>query len=816
MKKPISYKDLKDTYDSRKLNCKTTEELTPLEGIIGQDRAVKALKFGLNIENNGFNIYVSGHSGTGRTTSVKEFVEELAKTKRIPGDWCYVNNFKDSYQPNAIKLPAGKGKHFQEDINNFIQSIRILLPKTFESKDYVEKRDSMVKNAESQKAKLLGDLSKRAKDQGFALKSTQIGVFIVPVIDGKVLDDQEFLSLPHDKIEEIRSLREKVNDDLKITMDKVRNLDKNLNNEIKKLNHSVALFTIEKSINDIKEQYSGISEVLEFVESMKDDILKNIDIFISGQVQDSQSAAIFPWVKELPFKKYEVNLIVDNSNLKGAPVIIEKNPTYQNLFGRIEKEAQFGVLTTDFTMIRGGAMHKANGGFIVLPVEGLLKNFFSWDGLKMSIVDKKIIIEEAGEKLGYMSTKVLKPEPIPLNIKVVLIGNPAYYHLLYNLDEDFKKLFKIKADFDLEMDKNDKNIKKYASFICTLCEKENLKHIESEAVSRIIEYSSRLAEDKNKLTTRFSDISDLIFESNFYAQKDNSRYIKASHVLKAVDEKIYRSNLTAEKIRQLVSDKTILIDLEGEKIGQVNGLSVISLGDYSFGRPSRVTATTGMGKDGIIDIERETKLGGPIHTKGVLILGGYLAEKFAGNKALNLSARIVFEQSYSGVEGDSASSAELYALLSSISGVPVKQSFAVTGSVNQKGEVQAIGGVNEKIEGFFDVCKSVGLTGEQGVIIPESNVKNLMLKDEIIEAVKQSKFHVYKVKNVDEGIEILTGCKAGKEKPDGTFEKDSIYYKIDNKIKEFSKKAESGKNDIKKTGDENNNKSPKSPGININ
>jgi len=788
MLSPISYKQLKDSFNSKNLNCKTTEELEPLEGIIGQDRAVKSLKFGLNIENNGFNIYVSGYSGTGRTTSVKEFVQDIAKTKPTPYDWCYVNNFKDSYQPNAIKLPAGKGKCFQEDMKNFISSIRVLLPKTFESKDYVEKRDSIIKNIESKKEKLLSDLNRRAAESGFVLKSTQIGVFIVPLIDGKILSDQEFLSLPQEKIEEIRQKREKVNDDLKITMEEVRDLDKILNEELKKLNHDVALYTIEKSVNDIKDKYKKIDEVLEFIEDVKDDILKNVDIFISGQSQDFSSAQLFPWMKDVPFKKYEVNLIVDNSSLKGAPVIIEKNPTYQNLFGRIEKEAQFGVLTTDFTMIRGGSLHNANGGFLVMPVEELLKNFFSWDSLKMALLDKKITIEEAGEKLGFITTKGLKPEPIPLNIKIVLIGNPIYYYLLHSLDEDFKKLFKIKADFDIEMDKTSENIKKYASFICMLCKKENLKHIDAEAVAKIIDYGSRLAENKNKLTTKFSAISDLIFEANYYAQLEKSKYIKQSHVLKALDEKVYRSNLLAEKIRELIANGTILIDIEGEKIGQVNGLSVIDLGDYSFGRPSRVTVTIGIGKDGIIDIERETKLGGPIHTKGVLILGGYLTEKFSKDKPLNLSARIVFEQSYSGVEGDSASSAELYALLSALSDIPIKQNFAVTGSVNQKGQIQAIGGVNEKIEGFFEICKIKGFTGEQGVIIPEANIKNLMLKDEVVEAVKQKKFHIYAVKTVDEGIEILTGVKAGKLKPDGTFEKNSINYRIDLRLRDFIKK----------------------------
>lgn len=788
MVKKLKAKDLKVEFDSKKLNCKSTEELLPLEGIIGQDRAVKALHFGLNIEDQGFNIYVSGYPGTGRTTSVKEFVEELAKSKNIPDDWCYVNNFEDNYQPHAIKLPAGKGKLFHEDIKSFILSVKTLLPKTFESKDYVDRKNAIIKSAETAKEKMLNDLNKRAQEQGFILKSTQIGIFIVPVIDGKVIDEQDFLKLSQGKKEKIQSKRNEVNDDLKKTTEKVRALDKKLSEDLKKLNYDVTLYAIERFVNDIKDKYSKIEGVIDFIEKVKEDILKNVDIFIEGQAGQNIQPAIFPWMKELPFKKYEVNLIVDNSNLKGAPVVIEQNPTYQNLFGRIEKEAQFGVLTTDFTMIRAGAIHKANGGFLVLPVEELLKNFFSWDSLKMSLVNKTAVLEEAGEKLGYITTKGLKPEPIPLKVKVILIGNPVYHNLLFALDEDFKKLFKVKADFDLVMDRTENNLKKYASFICSACKKEGLKHMESQAVSKVIEYSSRLAENKYKVSTRFSDIADLISEANFYALRENTRYIKLCHVMKAIEEKRYRSNLMAEKIKEYIDNGTILIDTEGERIGQVNGLSVISTGDYSFGRPSKVTVSIGMGKEGIMDIERETKLGGPLHTKGVLILGGYISEKYSRDMPLNLSARIVFEQSYSGVEGDSASSAELYALLSALSGLPLKQGIAVTGSVNQKGEVQAIGGVNEKIEGFFEVCKNRGLKGDNGVLIPHSNIKNLMLKKEVIDAVKENKFHIYPLKTIDEGIKILTGVNPGKMKPDGTYEKDSVNFRIIKKITEFSEK----------------------------
>jgi lon-related putative ATP-dependent protease len=788
MSTELTPKDLKSRLDEKKLKCKTTENLAPLKGIIGQDRAVKALKFGLNIEDNGFNIFVSGQTGTGRMTGVKNFVGELAKTKPVPFDWCYVNNFKNSYEPIAVKLPSGQGRTFKENMNNLINSIRSLLPKAFSSKDYTEKKEAVTTGIEEEKNKLLSELNKKANQGGFILKSTQIGLYILPTINGKPINEKQFMSLSQDKKDKIQKRKRKINKDLTQTMNKIRDLDRRISEDIKKLNYEVAIYAIGKSVNDIRDKYKDIPEIIKYIEEVKEDILENLGDFISSKSNKSAAPALFPWMKEVPFKKYEVNLIVDNSKLKGAPVIIEQNPTYQNLFGRIEKEAQFGVLSTDFTMIRGGSLHKANNGFIVIPVEELFRNIFSWDSLKMSLRDQKIIIEEAGERLGFISTKGLKPEPIPLKVKVILIGLPHQYSILYNADNDFKKLFKIKADYDLSMDKNNSNIKKYASFICTLCKKENLNHLKASAVARVIEYGLRLAENKDKISTRFALIADIIREANFYSRLEKQKYIDDRHIKKAIDEKFYRSNLIQEKIKDMINDGTILIDIGGSTIGQVNGLSIIDLGDITFAKPSRVTASIGLGKAGIIDIERETKLGGPIHSKGVMILSGYLAEKYAADGPLNLSARIVSEQSYGGIEGDSASSAELYAMLSALSDTPLDQRIAVTGSVNQKGEIQAIGGVNEKIEGFYEICREKGLKGDQGVIIPKSNIKNLMLKDEVIKAVKDKKFHIYAVKNVDEGIEILTGVKAGKRLTSGKFSKNTINFKVSKKITEFTKR----------------------------
>lgn len=779
---------LRFSFDHKDLDCDSTEELKPVEGIIGQDRAVKALKFGLKIKNSGFNIFVAGYSGTGRMTGVKNFVEDMAKAKPVPPDWCYVNNFDDSYEPIAIKFPPGKGKTFAEEMDNFINSIEDELPKAFSTKDYIDKKESITKSLNDKKEELLQGLRKEAFDQGFVLQTSQIGLFIVPAVDGKPMSEEHYMGLSQEQKDEIKRKKTRLNKRLKETVNRIREFDRQVSKDIKELNQKVASYTIEKYINELKDKYADNEEILKYLKDVQEDIIKNQGDFIPDKSGKGSLPSMFPWMKKLPFKKYKVNVLIDNSCLKGAPVIIEKNPTHKNLFGRIEKEAQFGVLSTDFTMIRPGSLHKANNGFLVLPVEDLFKNMFSWDSLKMSLKDKEIIIEEASEKLGVISTKGLKPEPIPLEIKVILIGSPYHYSLLYNLDTDFRKLFKVKADYDLSMDRNKKNIRDYSRFICTLCGKEDLNHLKSDAVARTLEHGVRLAGDQKKITTKFSDISDMLAEADFYSRQEGRRYIESKDIEKAIEEKHYRSNLLQEKIKEMIDDGTLMISTKGKVTGQVNGLTIINTGDYVFGRPARVTVSIGIGKAGIIDIERETKLGGPIHTKGVLILTGYLTEKYAVEHPLNLSARVVFEQSYSGVEGDSASSAELYAMLSAISGIPIDQNIAVTGSVNQKGEIQAIGGINEKIEGFFEVCRQRGLDGSQGVLIPESNIKNLMLKKEVVDEVRKDNFKIYAVKKIDQGIEILTGIQAGKRGRSGNFPKDSINRAVEEKIKEYVKK----------------------------
>ncbi len=770
------------------MRCPTTQELNPLQEIIGQERAVRALKFGLGIKERGFNVYVAGYPGTGRTTAVKNFLEEVAQAKPVPSDWCYVNNFSNEYAPKAIELPSGQAKEFHRDVKSLVENARSTLSKAFESEDYATKREATIKQVEDQRKGLVDQINAEAQRENFIIQSTPIGLLLVPVMKGKPLSDKDMIVLPPKAREEIQNKRELLESKLRTAMRQLLDMDRKIHEELDKMNRDVALYAMGHLSADLNEKYKDIPDVIAYLKEVQNDILDNLSRFIRNPEETPQTPFPMPWLKETPYKKYEVNVVVDNSHTKGAPVIMESNPTYQNLFGRVEKEAQFGALITDFTMIRAGALHRANNGYLILPVEELLRNPFSYDGLKRALKSGHINIEEEEERLGYITTKSLKPEPIPLSIKVVLIGDPYLYQQLYMLDMEFSQLFKVKADFDTTMDRTEKNVDQYSAFVCALCQKENLKHLDGSGLAKLIEHSSRLAEDQEKLSTRFADVADVIREANYYATEEKAEFVTAAHVKKAIEEKVYRSKLIQEKIEEMIERGVILIDTVTESVGQVNGLSVLELGDFAFGMPSRVTASIGLGREGVMDIEREAKMGGPIHTKGVLILSGYLNEKYAQDKPLSLSARLVFEQSYEGVEGDSASSTELYAILSALSGLPIKQSFAVTGSVNQKGEVQAIGGVNEKIEGFFEVCKAKGFTGKQGVMIPQSNVQNLMLKEEIVETVKNGKFQIFAVKTIDEGIENLTGVKAGARQKDGTFEKGTINYIVDQRLKEMAEK----------------------------
>lgn len=774
--------------ESEPLECRSSGDLAPLEGIIGQDRALRALNLGLGMHDKGFNVYVAGPSGTGKTTAVRNFLEAIAKSRPVPSDWCYVNNFRNAYEPLGIKLPIGRARTLQKDVDKFIEEVRRAVPRALQSDEFQSKREALMKAAEERRNAILSDLGKEAERSGFSIQATPLGIMLVPILNGKPISDEELATLPDHKKEEIAKKRGNLESRFEEAMKQVATLDRETRTALGKLTSDGVQYAIGFVMDSLVKAYDDIPEVLRYLKDVRTDILENFELFAGTQEPAaSQGQLLAPWMKDLPFRRYKINVIVDNSELKGAPVIFEENPTYTNLFGRIEKEAQFGSFTTDFTLVKGGSIHKANGGYLVIPVEELLGNTLSYDGLKRALRNSKIVIEEIGERLGFVSTKSLTPQPIPLDVKVILVGNPLVYQLLFAHDPEFREFFKVKADFDTTIERNKENLRRYASFVCTICGKEGLKHLESSAIAKVVEYGSRLAEDQKKLSTRFAEIADLIREANYYATQDGAKYINVTHILKALEEKVYRSNLIQQKIIEMTQRGLILIDTSGTKVGQVNGLSVISLGDFEFGRPSRVTASIGLGREGVIDIEREAKMGGPIHTKGVLILGGYLANKYAQDKPLSLSARLVFEQSYEGVEGDSASSTELYAILSSLANLPVKQNIAVTGSVNQRGEVQAIGGVNEKIEGFYELCKVKGLKGDETVMIPKSNVQDLMLKEEVVKAVEEGRFHIYPVSNIDQGIEILTGVKAGERRKDELFEPNTVNYKVDQRMGEMAK-----------------------------
>jgi lon-related putative ATP-dependent protease len=790
MVEPLPEEHYRNAFDVAQVECGSTRELKPLEEIIGQERALAALTFGLDIQQQGFNVFVSGLHGTGRKSAVKKFLDRLASTRPQGYDWIYVNNFSNQYEPNAIRLPPGMGSGFREEMATFISEAKRVIPKVFESEDYVNRSNAAIQSIENEKAQIFARIDATAQEKGFLVQPSPTGLLTIPVKDGKPLPQEEFMALPPAEQADFQKRRLDLMAELRNRFRELRDRDQEGNERIVALNKEVALSAIGHRVAALKDKYAKVAEILPHIDAVQNDVIDNLPQFMGEglppQQQQVPPQMQHPLFQELLFRKYEVDVLVDNSDVKGAPVVYEKNPTYQNLFGKIEKEFQYGVVTTDFTMIRPGSIHRANGGYLVMSVEDLFRNPFSWDGLKTALKTGEVAIEDPGERMGFITTKGLRPEPIPLSVKVVLIGTPIVNQILYTQDPDYQELFKVKADFDTTMDRNDENVRNYAAYICMACGEFGLKHLDKSAVAKMVEYGSRLAEDQHKLSTRFSHIADILREASYYATQEKAEFTTGAHVQKAIEQKIYRSSLIQDKIREFIEKGVFLIDTKGSAVGQVNGLSVISLGDIEFGRPSRVTASVGVGRGGIMDIEREAAMGGPTHTKGVLILSGYLAGKYSQDKPLSLSARLVFEQSYSGVDGDSASSTELYAILSALSGLPIRQSLAVTGSVNQKGEVQAIGGVNEKLEGFFEVCKVQGLTGEQGAMIPASNVQNLMLKEEIAEAAKAGKFRIYPVRTIDEGIEVLTGVPAGERRADGTFPEGTVNYLVDRRLREMA------------------------------
>jgi len=787
----LAPEQLRRTFDPQTLGIVTTEHLQPLEWVIGQARAVSALRFGLGIQDVGFHVYVAGPPGSGKMTALRMFLEEVARQKEPPADWCYVYNSDDPYQPTACRLPAGQGRQLQQDMRHAIEYVRREIPKAFESEEYGTKQGEIGKTLDRQRSQVLEHLSERARQAGFALQAMSFGLILVPVIEGRPMSDAELQSLSTAAREELQRRHATLQDELKASLKQVREFERTAQEQLQALDRQVVQYIVSGLIEDLTEKYRGIAEVVGYLAAVEQDILENIELFKSPSSSPAapppQGSPTPPaWGHELTLRKYAVNVLVDHSKQAGAPVVIELNPSYNNLFGRVEKETQFGTLYTDFTMIKAGALHRANGGYLVLPAEDLVRDPVSWEGMKRALRSREIPIEELGERMGFVATKSLRPQPIPLDVKVLLVGRPQLYALLHTQDEEFPELFKVKADFDTRMACSDENVQDFLRFLCTLCCKEGLQHMDSSAVAKVLEQAVRLAEDQTKLSTQFGTLADLVREAHFWARQEEASFVSAAHVRKAIEAKVSRANLIQEHIQEMIARGTLCIDTTGHTVGQVNGLSVISLGDYLFGRPSRITASVGPGREGIIDIEREVSLGGPLHSKGILILSGYLTQQYAQDKPLTLAARLVFEQSYEGVEGDSASSAELYALLSALSGVPIRQGIAVTGSVNQHGAVQAIGGVNQKIEGFFDVCQAKGLTGEQGVLIPYSNMPHLMLREDVVDAVTAQQFHVWAVQTIDEGMEILTGMPVGARSAAGCFPVGTLNERVDRRLREFA------------------------------
>lgn len=790
--------------------CKTSKDVTILDGVIGQDRAVKSMEFGLSMNAPGYNIFVLGPQGTGKSTYTQSVVAKAASRLKVPNDWCYINNFNEWDKPLAIPLPPGKGKVFQSDMDKLISNLTVYIPKAFEGSNFQQQKDSLVQKINEKMAAILREIEKIATEAGFGIQQSGQRILLIPLKDNRLITPEEYKQLTVEKREEIDVIRNKI---ASVIDDKIRDgqlAQRMVEEQAIELEKKTAYDAAEPLVKQLKEKYKTIPEICNYLDKVLKDAAENHGIFNNvGSIIFDEYATDLPDGSEQsdeeeenlfdskiletkdsknPFTRYKVNLFVNNENTKGAPVIEESNPYYYNLFGKIEYKNQMMTTMTDFTMIKSGAIQRANGGYLILQAKDLIMDPYAWDALKKALKYKQAVVENIGEQSRFIPTVTLKPQPIPLNVKVILVGSYLYYQILSG-DEDFKKLFKVSVDFDVEMDRTPENIQNYVSFIGSMCERENLKHLNCSAMSRVIEFGSRLADNQNKLSTRFNVVSEILYEASALAdsEKYNSEFVDASHVEMAIKNKKYRSNMIEEKMQQQILEKKVLIDTEGAVVGQVNGLSVMNASGYSFGLPSRITARTYSGREGIINIERETEMSGNIHSKGVLTLNGYLGGKFAQEKQLGLTAQVTFEQLYGGVEGDSASSTELYAILSSLSGVPIKQSFAVTGSVNQMGEIQPIGGVNEKIEGFFDICSLKGLTGDQGVIIPQSNVDNLMLKDEVIEAVMDNKFHIYAVGKIEEGIELLTGVPAGELNEFGEYPRNSIFYLANQKLMEYNK-----------------------------
>lgn len=782
-KLPVSM--LSPIVDPSRLGFDDTSELEPLDETIGQDRAVQALDFGLHMRSAGFNIYVSGPVGTGKGTLVRQMVKRIARTAPPPQDWCYVNNFQDSSRPVCLSFPAGHGSAFKRDMTAFLEGLQRDIPAAFESKKYLDAKAKLVDETESRKKALFRELTELSHEHGFGFEETPVGFALVPLKAGRPMTEEEMHALPEDKQSELSQKRKAIESEVREFHVRIHSLEKEAEHRIRHLDRQLVSNLMEGRAETLRRTYQELPEVCAYLERVHRNITHNYKDFLPRERPVLQIPGFESGPRRPDLTRYEVNLIVQHEQTEGAPVIDEPHPTYTNLIGKIERRAHLGVMYTDFTEIKAGAVLHANGGYLIVNALDVLRQPFSWDALKRVVKTGQVKIEDPGEFYGF-STAGLRPEPIPVEVKVILVGPPFIYHLLQAYEEDFPKIFKVKADFDVDIEHDERQDRQYARFVAQVCRTEGLPHFEADAVAEVIRQGFRLAERHDRLSLRFSMISDLVREAAYWARREGRSFVSRADVESAVSRKRYRSNLPEQWVQDEIREGTLMVDLDGDVVGQVNGLSIHQLGDYAFGRPTRITARTSVGTKGIIDIQREAELAGHVHSKGVLTLAGFLAGKFAGAQPLGLNATLTFEQTYSEVEGDSAALAELTAILSSLAEASIHQGLAVTGSVNQLGEVQPIGGVNEKIEGFFESCSRRGLTGSQGVIIPARNVKHLALRRDVVEAVESGKFAIYGVNTIEEALELLTGVPAGETGPDGAFPPDSIYGRAGKRLAEMA------------------------------
>jgi len=769
----------------------STAELKDLTESVGQDRALEAVRFGIGIRRQGFNLFLLGPAGTGKYTLAREYLAKRAAQEPTPDDWCYVNDFESPEAPRALRLPPGRGALLRDDVRRLLENLKSAIPSAFETESYRARKQVIEQEVKERQEKAFEDLQEEAGRKGIAVIRTPTGIVLAPARGNEVLSPEDFEKLTEAEHQKIQTSINELQEKLHAALRQIPKYEQDGREKLRELNGEVAVFAVGHLIEELRKKYADLPQVVNFLNEVQEDITENVDQFLAPP--ESPLAAIIrgsaPFASQETafFRRYQVNVLVDHGKSNGAPVVHEDLPTYQNIIGQVEYMAHLGALSTDFNLIRSGALHQANGGYLILDAYKLLMQPYAWEALKRSLLASQIRIESLGQMLSLVSTVSIEPEPIPLNVKVVLVGERMLYYMLCAYDSEFNQLFKVAADFDEHMDRTPDADLLYAQVIATMGRRESLLPFDRPAVGRIIEHSSRVAGDSQKISTHRRTLSDLLHEADYWAREAAQSTVRAEDVQRAIDAQIRRADRMRQRLLEEVLRGTLLIDTQGEKIGQVNGLSVIELARFAFGHPSRITARVRLGKGEVIDIEREVELSGPIHSKGVLILAGFLGARYAAEHPLSLSASLVFEQSYGAVEGDSASSAELYALLSALAELPVKQSLAVTGSVNQHGQIQAIGGVNEKIEGFFDLCKARGLDG-QGVIIPASNIRHLMLRQEVVDAARAGKFKIYAVGTIDQGVEILTGVPAGERDASGKFPAGSVNDKVEAKLIELAQK----------------------------